>query len=225
MDTLMKKMKENRKMVIIVAVLILVLCASGIYAITRNADTDSTKRAKTTTQSVEKTKKVKQATKEQKDAEKALEEAKKSGDKEAIEKAEKKLIEAKKEFKEVSNSSKSSSSTPSKGGESKPSVTPSKPSEPSTPSTPSKPAKRWIVDKPAWTETVTKYKTETYYVPTWWIKGYNGNIRIYYDKSKWWYDCENGEDVGSWGNGEDEARTKQVPYTETINHPEEGHWE
>lgn len=218
MEMLIKKMKGNKKVVIIVAVLILALLAVGIYAITRNADTDSTKRAKTTTHSVEKTKKAKQATKEQKDAEKALEEAKKSGDKEAIGKAEKKLIEAKKEVKEISfTSSNTSSAQPSK---------PSKPSEPNSPSQPSKPAKRWIVDKPAWTETVTKYKTETYYVPTWWTYG-NGSKKVHYSEAEAYnlYVNDTSGEHASWGNGEDEARTKQVPYTETINHPEEGHWE
>ena len=83
----------------------------------------------------------------------------------------------------------------------------------------------WVVDQPAWTETVSGTRTETRYRPTWWIKGYNGNIRIYYDKAKWNYDCDNGEDVGSWGNGEDEAYTVEVPYTDTIEHPEVGHWE
>ena len=110
----------------------------------------------------------------------------------------------------------------------------SKPSKPSKPSTPSKPSKRWVVDKAAWTETINHpatYKTVTKYRPTWWIK-VNGNITIYYSEAEQEAKLDELDNKGipsSWGNGEDEAYTETVldmeAWTETINHPEEGHWE
>lgn len=80
----------------------------------------------------------------------------------------------------------------------------------------------WIVDKTAWTETVTKYRNETKYKETWWIN-VNGNIAKYYSREDWMaarqYNRHNAI-VSSWGNGEYEAYTVQVPYTETITHSE-----
>ena len=220
----MNKIKENKKIFIIVVIISLITILFGSYAIYKNS-------SKTETAS-----KIENSEKLEKKAEKKLKEAKKSGNKEEITKAEKELKEAEEKTEEVKNkkSTSSPSGNSSSSSTSKSTPTASKPSTNSSSGTtssskpspkPKEKKKVWIVDKPAWPETVTKTRTETKYRPTWWIKGYNGNVRTYYDEDKWYYDCKNAEDVGSWGNGEDEAYTVQVPYTETINHPEEGHWE
>lgn len=85
----------------------------------------------------------------------------------------------------------------------------------------------WVVDQPAWTETVNKTRTETRYRPTWWIN-VNGLHLIYYSESEQEAKLDELDSQGipsSWGNGEDEAYTVEVPYTDTIEHPEVGHWE
>ena len=219
----MNKIKGNKKLFILIVIISLLAILLGSYAIYKNSNKEET------------TSKIEKSERLEKKAEKKLKEAKKSGDKEEIAKAEKELKEAEEKTEEVKNkkSTSSPSASSSSVSTSKSTPTASKPSASSSSGTTStKPApkpkekkKVWIVDKPAWTETVTKYRTETKYRPTWWIKGYNGNVRTYYDEDKWYYDCKNAEDVGSWGNGEDEAYTEQVPYTETISHPEEGHYE
>ena len=223
MDTLMNKLKENKKLFVIILTISLIAILLGSYAIYKN----SYKTEKTA------------------NSEKVVDKlTSKNTDLSKVTKVEGRLIDkttgkSVKGVKLVKNSGKISESgngeiTVKSENTSKSTPTTSKPSTSSSSgsTSTSKPApkpkekqKVWIVDKPAWTETVTKNRTETKYRPTWWIKGYNGNIRIYYDKAKWNYDCDNAEDVGSWGNGEDEAYTVQVPYTETINHPEQGHWE
>ena len=218
----MNKIKENKKLFVIILIISLIAILLGSYAIYKNS-------SKTETAA-----KIEKSEKLEKKAEKKLKEAKKSGDKKAIAKAEKELKEAEEKTEEVKNKKRttSSSASSSNASTSKSTPTASKPSTNSSSGTtssskpspkPKEKKKVWIVDKPAWTETVTKYRNETRYRPTWWIKGYNGNVRTYYDEDKWYYDCKNAEDVGSWGNGEDEAYTVQVPYTETIYHPEEGH--
>ena len=214
----MNKIKGNKKLFILIVIISLIAILLGSYAIYKNSNKE------------EMTSKIEKSEKLEKKAEKKLEEAKKSGDKEKISKAEKELKEAEEKTEEVKKSTNSPSASSSSVSTSKSTPTASKPSTSSSSGTtstskPKEKTKVWIVDKPAWTETVTKYRTETKYRPTWWIKGYNGNVRTYYDEDKWYYDCKNAQDVGSWGNGEDEAYTVQVPYTETINHPEEGHYE
>ena len=81
----------------------------------------------------------------------------------------------------------------------------------------------WVVDQPAWTETVNKTRTETRYRPTWWGRLRDGTIKTFYSEEEV-YNAY-GDTVVAWGNGEDEAYTVEVPYTETIEHPEVGHWE
>ena len=219
----MNKLKENKKLFAIILIISLIAILLGSYAIYKNS-------SKTETAA-----KIEKSEKLEKKAEKKLKEAKKSGDKKAIAKAEKELKEAEEKTEEVKN--KKSTSSPS-GNSSNASTSKSTPtaSKPSTSSSsgatgtkpspkPKEKKKVWIVDKPAWTETVTKYRTETKYRPTWWIN-VNGSHLVFYSEAAQEAKLDELDSQGipsSWGNGEDEAYTVQVPYTETINHPEEGH--
>ena len=213
------QIKENKKVFVIILIIFLIAILLGSYAIYKNS-------SKTETAS-----KIEKSEKLEKKAERKLKEAKKSGDKEEIAKAEKELKEAEEKTEEVKKSVNSSTSNASKPSQvaSKPStntsssaISTSKPS-----SKPKEKTKVWIVDKPAWTETVTKTRTETKYRPTWWIN-VNGSHLVFYSEAAQEAKLDELDSQGipsSWGNGEDEAYTVQVPYTETITHPEQGHWE
>lgn len=81
----------------------------------------------------------------------------------------------------------------------------------------------WVVDKAAWTETVTKYRTETQQYTVYvcngvefpdYSSGYAYQDKIYEE-----------EGINTRLYPMTKTRTVQVPYTETINHSEEGHWE
>ncbi len=218
----MNKIKENKKLFVIILIISLIAILLGSYAIYKNSNKDETAS------------KIEKSEKLEKKAEKKLEQAKKSGDKEKIAKAEKELKEAEEKTEEVKNkkSTSSPSASSSNSSTSKPSSTATKPStNSSSGATSTKPAPKpkekkqvWVVDKPAWTETVTKYRTETKYRPTWWTYG-NGTTKIHYSEEEAYnlYINDTTGEHASWGNGEDEAYTVQVPYTETINHPEQGH--
>ena len=82
----------------------------------------------------------------------------------------------------------------------------------------------WVVDKAAWNETVTKYRTETKSKIVY--KTSDGKIfntaREAQAHQGWMVD--NTDQTCNWWS-ENETYTTQIPYTETINHPEEGHWE
>ena len=215
----MNKIKENKKVFAIILILSLIAILLGSYAIYKNS-------SKTETAA-----KIEKSEKLEKKAEKKLKEAKKSGDKEAIAKAEKELKEAEEKTEEVKNkkstsspsgnSSSSSTSKPSSEAAAKPSTS----SSSSTTST-SKPApkpkekkKVWIVDKAAWVETVTKYRNEQvtkYYYGGQYFDDYDSGYAVY---------LQDGMDGNPKGNLGPVTVTVQVPYTETINHPEEGHWE
>lgn len=215
---MLKIMKENKKKAISLIIGLLLIFGGILYIAVSNSDAKEDKNVKVSA------KNIKEIRKDKKDAKKELEKAKKSGDKEEIEKAEKKLetIEKKEEASTIASSGKSNK-TPS---------TASKPSSPSASGTsnpapkPKSKQKVWIVDKPAWTETVTKTRSETRYRPTWCTYG-NGTKKIHYSEKEAYnlYINDTSGEHASWGNGEDEAYTVQVPYTKTINHPEQGHWE
>ena len=81
----------------------------------------------------------------------------------------------------------------------------------------------WVVDKAAWTETVTKYRTETQQYTVY--RCSDGTEFNDYESAYAYY--SNMLDEGTPVNFGPftKTRTVQVPYTETINHPEEGHWE
>ena len=218
----MNKIKNNKKLFAIILIISLLAVLLGSYAIYKSSNKDETAN------------KIEKSEKFEKKAEKKLEQAKKSGDKEKIAKAEKELKEAEEKTEEVKNkkSTSSPSASSSNSSTSKPSSTATKPStNSSSGATSTKPAPKpkekkqvWVVDKPAWTETVTKYRTETKYRPTWWTYG-NGTTKIHYSEEEAYnlYINDTTGEHASWGNGEDEAYTVQVPYTETINHPEQGH--
>jgi hypothetical protein len=128
----------------------------------------------------------------------------------------------------VNNSSPNSSSKPNTKSSTTTGNTPSKPSTPEK-------QKVWIVDQAAWTETinypatykeVTKYRTET--------------VTKYYCNGKYFDDYESGyeyyinseKSIGSLSPVEvnvqvqyTETVVDKPAWTETINHPEKGHWE
>lgn len=212
----MNKIINNKKLFAIILIISLLAVLLGSYAIYKNSNKEET------------TSKIEKSEKLEKKAEKKLKEAKKKGDKEEIAKAEKELKEAEEKTEDVKDKKSASSSSASSSNTSKSSQTASKSSKntSSSATSTSKPKEKqkvWIVDKAAWTETVTKTRTETKYRPTWWGRLRDGSIKTFYSEEEV-YNAY-GNTVVAWGDGEDEAYTVQVPYTETINHHEEGHWE
>lgn len=212
----MNKIKENKKLFVIILIISLIAILLGSYAIYKNSNKDETAS------------KIEKSEKLEKKTEKKLKEAKKSGNKEEIAKAEKELKEAEEKTEEVKNkkstSSPSASSSNANTGKSTP--TTSKPSTSSSSGTtssskpspkPKEKKKVWIVDKPAWTETVTKYRNEQ-------VTKYTCGGKIFDDYESGYeyliWCTDNGIECGNLGPV---TVTVQVPYTETINHPEEGH--
>ena len=210
----MNKIKDNKKLFAIILIISLLAVLLGSYAIYKNSNKNETAS------------KIEKSEKLEKKAEKKLKEAKKSGDKEEIAKAEKELKEAEEKTEEVKTkkATSSTSASSSSANTNKSTPTASKPSASSSSSaTSTKPSpkpkekqKVWIVDKPAWTETVTKYRTEQ-------VTKYTCGGKIFDDYDSGYEFYINSED--SYGNLGPITVTEQVPYTETINHTEEGHWE
>ena len=213
MDTLMNKLKENKKLFAIILIISLIAILLGSYAIYKNSNKDET------------TSKIEKSEKLEKKAEKKLKEVKKSGDKEEIAKVEKELKEAEEKTEEVKKSASSPSGNSSSANKSKSTPTASKPSASSSSGTtstkpspkPKEKTKVWIVDKPAWTETVTKYRTEQ-------VTKYKCDDKLFntYDEGYEYYIRDDSPAVEGLYPV---TVTEQVPYTETINHPEEGHYE
>lgn len=207
----MNKIKENKKVFAIILIISLLAILLGSYAIYKSSNKDETAN------------KIEKSEKLEKKAEKKLKEAKKSGDKDEIAKAEKELKEAEEKTEDVKKSASSTSASSS--NTSKSSQTASKPSASSSSgATSTKPApkpkekqKVWIVDKPAWTETVTKYRNEQ-------VTKYKCDDKLFntYDEGYEYYIRDDSPAVEGLYPV---TVTEQVPYTETINHPEEGHWE
>ena len=215
----MNKIKENKKLFIIVLIISLLAVLLGSYAIYKNSNKNET------------TSKIEKSGKLEKKAEKKLKEAKKSGDKEEIAKAEKELKQAEEKTEEVKKSASSTSASSSSANKSKSTPTASKPSVSSSSGTTStKPSpkskektKVWIVDKPAWTEnriTPIFSEREVFRASNW----DNSKSATFYSLEE----CNNwlttvGEGMG--GYQIDTERTLIGYNTETINHPEEGHYE
>lgn len=210
----MNKIKDNKKLFAIILIISLLAVLLGSYAIYKNSNKNETAS------------KIEKSEKLEKKAEKKLKEAKKSGDKEEIAKAEKELKQAEEKTEEVKKSASSTSASSSSANKSKSTPTASKPSascssgSTSTSKPTPKPKEKqkvWIVDKPAWTETVTKYRTEQ-------VTKYKYGDEIFdtYDEG---YEAYSDPAKFGRGNLGPITITEQVPYTETINHPEEGHWE
>lgn len=113
---------------------------------------------------------------------------------------------------------------PSKSTETKPEKSIKKNETKSNTSTPSSTAKAktkvWVVDRAAWTETVTKYRTETQEYTVY--RFANGREFDNYDAACQYY----ANTPGAGGSDSYiKTRTVTVPYYEYINHPEQGHWE
>ena len=213
----MNKIKEKKKLFIIILILSLLTILLGSYAIYKNSNKDETAN------------KIEKSEKLEKKAEKKLKEAKKSGDKKEIAKAEKELKEAEEKTEEVKNEKRTSSPSASLSSANKSKSTPttSKPSASSSSGTtspkPKEKTKVWIVDKPAWVENRVEaiYDTKEYYI----AKNEDGSksAKFYsYEECDRWLDTI-AEGVGSYEIGNENTL---IGYdTKEINHPEEGHWE
>lgn len=218
----MNKIKEKKKLFIIVLILSLIAILLGSYAIYKKNSKDETAN------------KIEKSEKLEKKAEKKLEEAKRSGDKEKIVKAEKELKEAEEKTEEVKNkkSTNSPSANSSNASTSKSTPTASKPSTSSSSgaTSTSKPAPKpkekkqvWIVDKPAWTETVQEpiySERNVWYASNW----DNSKSAKFYSLEE----CNNWLTTVGEGMGGYQKTTEQYISgynTRTINHPEQGHWE
>lgn len=81
--------------------------------------------------------------------------------------------------------------------------------------------KVWVVDKAAWTEKVTKYRTETQTYTVY--RNQRGMEFSTYDAAYAYY--ANPDNVGAAFGPVNKTRTVTVPYYEYINHPEQGHYE
>lgn len=213
MDTLMNKLKENKKLFVIILIISLIAILLGSYAIYKN----SYKTEKTA------------------NSEKVVDKlTSKNTDLSKVTKVEGRLIDkttgkSVKGVKLVKNSGKTSESgngeiTVKSENTSKSTPTTSKPNTSSSSATstskpsskPKEKTKVWIVDKAAWVETVTKYRNEQ-------VTKYTCGGKIFDDyESGYEYYINAEEDVGNLGPI---TVTVQVPYTETITHPEQGHWE
>ena len=221
----MNKIKENKKIFIIVVIISLIAILLGSYAIYKNSNKDETAS------------KIEKSEKLEKKAEKKLKEAKKSGNKEEIAKAEKELKEAEEKTEEIKkdktgNSSKANSqpASSSSASTSKSTPTASKPSTSSSSGTTStsKPSpkskektKVWIVDKPAWTETVKEpiYSTRDVFYASSWDNSEQATFYSLDECQKWLSKFDGG------GYQIDTEEYISGYNTKTINHPEQGHWE
>lgn len=106
----------------------------------------------------------------------------------------------------VEKKSEKSSNTPSSSNASKPSAK----------------TKVWVVDKAAWTETVTKYRTETQTYTVY--RNQKGMEFSTYDAAYALYASQPAGTGYAFGPV-NKTRTVTVPYYEYINHPEQGHYE
>ena len=216
----MNKLKENKKLFAIILIISLIAILLGSYAIYKNSNKGETAN------------KIEKSEKLEKKAEKKLKEAKKSGDKEAIAKAEKELKEAEEKTEEVKNKKSTSSTSASSSNASTSKSTPSA-SKPSTNSSsgttssskpspkPKEKKKVWIVDKPAWTETVQEpiySERDVWYATTW----DNSKQATFYSLEE----CEQWLKTIDAGSYQETTEQYISGYnTRTINHPEQGHWE
>ena len=213
----MNKIKENKKLFIIVLIISLIAILFGSYAIYKSSNKDETAN------------KIEKSEKLEKKAEKKLKEAKKSGDKEEIAKAEKELKEAEEKTEGIKKDKTGNSSKVTNSSTSKPSSTASKPSSNSSSgATSTKPApkpkekkKVWIVDKPAWTEIVKEpiYSTRDVFYASSWDNSEQATFYSLEECQKWLSKFDGG------GYQIDTEEYISGYNTRTITHPEQGHWE
>ena len=216
----MNKIKENKKLFVIILIISLIAILLGSYAIYKNSNKDETAN------------KIEKSEKLEKKAEKKLKEAKKSGDKEEIAKAEKELKKAEEKTKEVKKTASSSSANSPNASTSKSTPTASKPSTSSSSGAtstskpnpkPKEKTKVWIVDKPAWTETVQEpiYSERNVWYAS---NADNSKQATFYS----YEECDRWLDTVAEGMGGYQKTTEDYISgynTRTINHPEQGHWE
>lgn len=215
----MNKLKENKKLFAIILIISLIAILLGSYAIYKSSNKDETAN------------KIEKSEKLEKKAEKKLKEARMSGDKEEIAKAEKELKEAEEKTEEVKSkkSDSSSSASSSNASTSKSTPTASKPSTSSSsaaastkPSPKPKEKKQvWVVDKPAWTETVQEpiySERDVWYASN---ADNSKSAKFYsYEECVAWLKTI---DLGGYQETTEEYISGYN--TRTINHPEQGHWE
>ena len=235
-----KEMDKKKKITIsVIAILILLIgSAIAIYGVSATKSDDGKAKVEKNVKLSEK--EENKAKNLESEMDEKLKNAKTEEEKEAIKKEYAEKIEKATDGKvtvsgngkvETTKPSGNNSSSSSSSGSSSSSVSkPSKPSGGSTggstskPSKPTEPEKKkvWVVDKPAWTETV---KVPVYASrPRWFINFGNGNIKYYYDKQEWVNDCKYADNVVQWGNADAEEYISHY-VDEYVEHPEEGHWE
>lgn len=120
--------------------------------------------------------------------------------------------------KTAKSENKGSKTSSSAKGSSPSASTPSHSS--SSGSAPASKPKRWVVDQPAWDETVQEPVYS--YRPTWWGTLRDGSMKIFYSEEEV-YNAY-GDTVVAWGNGQDEQYISGYT-TKIIHHDEVGHWE
>lgn len=200
----------------IIAVLLLLVLVGSVVAISIFNFAEAPKTTDKVTAQKKDTKKT-EVKKEKAKAEGKKSETKIDEKKEETAKAEAKT-EAKAEEKKSESTHKPTVSKPSTGGSN--SGAPNS----STTTTQKPKQKVWVVDKPAWTETIQipNYKTVIMVKVKTWTMG----VQIMTDEE---FTACNAMDPtpercrGSWSQF---AESVQDGYlTQTVNHPEEGHWE
>ena len=235
-----KEMDKKKKITIsVIAILILLIgSAIAIYGVSATKSDDGKAKVEKNVKLSEK--EENKAKNLESEMDEKLKKAKTEKEKEAIKKEYAEKIEKATDGKvtvsgngkvETTKPSGNNSSSSSSSGSSGSTTKPSKPSGGSTSGTTSKPSKPtepekkkvWVVDKPAWTETV---KVPVYASrPRWFINFGNGNIKYYYDEDEW-YRIATSASSGAvqWGDADAEEYVSHY-VDEYVEHPEEGHWE
>lgn len=198
----------------IIAVLLLLVLVGGVVAISIFNFAEAPKTTDKVTAQKKDTKKT-EVKKEKAKAEEKKTETKIDENKEETTKAEEKKSES---AHKPAPANKSTVSKPSTGGSN------SGASNSSTTTTQKPKQKVWVVDKPAWTETiqVPNYKTVIMVKVKTWTMG----VQIMTDEE--FTACVAMDPIpakcdGSWSQFGESVQDGYL--TQTVNHPEEGHWE
>ncbi|MDY6037478.1 MAG: hypothetical protein SPI74_00540 [Eubacterium sp.] len=211
---LIKKVKLNKKNIIVATVIIIVIIAiAAAYGLRKKSDSINTGKAKAVSTEQKKEAKKTNTGANKKDIAENSETKAKSEDKAETEKKDDNDEKTAKSENKASKSLSGNTGTSNSNGSS--SVSQGSSSSTASSGSSSQP-KRWVVDKPAWDEVVTKYRTEIV------TKYYCGGRYFETYEEGYAYYLEAGADAGSLSPVNVEV---QVPYTETIHHDEVGHWE
>lgn len=221
---MLELIKKNKKKTIYLVVGLLLIFGGIAYIIIGNNGGDEPKTSKT--QKVEKAEKAEKTAKSEKVVDKITS---KNTDLSKVTKVEGRLKDkttgkAVKGVKLVGKPSKSGNSEiTAKSGNTGNTVKPSVPSSQSTPSTPKPKEKQkvWIVDKPAWTETVQEpiYSTRDVFYASSWDNSEQATFYSLEECQKWLSKFDGG------GYSISNEQYISGYNTKTINHPEQGHWE